>query len=150
MSEKKKIHPLQRAWAAGVFDARIYFPKSGAVLRFESTDEPLIRRFHETVGLGKVAKDETKRTAVPVYVFQTLNMDDSRELLLLVAPFLSPRRFKDASEMLARIERNPNWQKKNKNTKKVTLSETVPAQSAEDGQEPQSTATDGATVSPAE
>lgn len=110
--EKKKVHPLQRAWAAGVLDARITFPQSGYVLRFESVDEPLMRRFHETVGVGNLHQAEKKQLRGPVFIFQTEKMDDTRELLLLVAPFISAHRAKQAAQMVAKIERNPNWQKK--------------------------------------
>lgn len=146
MSESKKPHPLQRAWAAGVFDARITFPRSGFVLRFESTDEPLMRRFYETVGLGHLDEADKKQCSHPVFIFRTSKMDDTRELLLLVSPFLSAVRLRQASEMIARIERNPKWQKKN--PEKAASSVTTPAKSAEAQTTPQSTAADGFTVSP--
>lgn len=148
MTNKPKIHPLQRAWAAGVFDARCTMPASGCVLRFESIDELMIKRFHSTVGLGHLAMDDKKRTTTPVWIFRTTNLDDSRDLILLVAPFLSPQKLSQTSEMLARIERNPTWQKKNPNAKKLTLSETAPAPTAEGEQGPPSTVADGVTASP--
>lgn len=70
-----------------------------------------MRRFAETVGVGKLEEHQKKQCAMPVFVFRTTNMDDTRELLLLASPFLSAIRTKQASEMLARIERNPTWQK---------------------------------------
>lgn len=146
MSEKPKVHPLQRAWAAGVFDARMYMPKSGCVLRFDSTDETMVRRFHQTVGVGQVAKDDTKRTVYSNWVYRTINLDDSRELLLLVSPFLSPRKMKESSDLLARIERNPTWRKRN--PEKAASSVTVLAQNVADEQEQPNTATAGDTVSP--
>jgi hypothetical protein len=149
MTDKPKIHPLQRAWAAGVFDARCTVPQAGATLRFESVDEAMIKRFHSTVGVGQLGIDEKKRTVVPVWIFRTTNLEDSRELILLVAPFLSPQKLAQTSEMLARIERNPTWQKKNPNKKKLTLSETAPAPSAEEVPEPLNTVADGDTASPA-
>ena len=149
MTEQKKPHPLQRAWAAGVFDARCTMPHAGCVLRFESVDEAMMRRFHSTVGVGQLAMDDKKRTTTPVWIFRTVNLDDSRELILLVAPFLSPQKLGHTSEMLARIERNPTWQKKNPNKKKLTLSETAPAPTAAEAQGQQSTVADGVTVSPA-
>lgn len=113
MTEKPKAHPLQRAWAAGVFDARITFPRSGYTVRFETVDEGLVRRFHETVGIGQLIDREKKDCTHPIWVYQTINMDDTRELLLFVSPFLSPIRVKQASEIIARIERSPKWLKEN-------------------------------------
>jgi hypothetical protein len=127
--EKKKPHPLQRAWAGGVFDARIAFPRSGYVLRFESTDEPLMKRFFETVGYGNLHIAEKKKCTHPVFIYQSQNMDDTRELLLCVSPFLSPVRLKQGSEMVARIERNPTWIKRY--PEKAALSVTTNATTAE-------------------
>lgn len=127
--KKKKPHPLQRAWAGGVFDARITFPRSGYILRFESVDEPLMKRFHDIVGVGVLHEHEKKNCSHPVWIFQTQSMDDSRELLLLVSPFLSPVRLKQAADMVGVIERNPTWQKKN--PEKATSSVTSPAPTAE-------------------
>ena len=113
MSEKPKVHPIQRAWAAGVFDARVKIPKAGAVLRFETADEPLIRRFHETCGVGRVFEREKERCVRPIWVFQTSSMDDSRSLLLFVSPLMTGGRINQVAEMVARIERNPVWRKNN-------------------------------------
>ena len=119
--EKKKVHPLQRAWAAGVFEAKVYFPKSGYVLRFESVDDTLMKRFHETVGVGNLHIAEKKNCSRPVYIFQTESMDASRDLLLLVAPFLSSHRALQASDLIAKVERNPNWQRKHPEKAKDTV-----------------------------
>lgn len=143
----KKTNPLLRAWAAGVYDARMSVPKNGCVLRFDTIDEKLVRRFHEVVGVGQVAVDDKKRTINPVHIYRTVNFDDAHTLIKFVSPFLSPAKMKASAEVLARIERNPNWQKKNK--KKAILSETSPAPSVEEEQERLNTATDGRTVSPA-
>lgn len=141
MTERKKPHPLQRAWAAGVFDARISFPASGYVLRFESTDEPLMKRFAETVAIGQLDPLDKKQCSHTVWCYRTLNMDDTRELLLLLSPFLSAIRMKQASGMLARIERNPTWQKQN--PKKAASSVTVPAENVQAQTPPPNTQADG-------
>jgi hypothetical protein len=107
----KKIHPLQQAWAGGVFDAKITFPRNGYVLRFETVDEALLKRFAATVQVGNVEQREKSDCVRIIFVYHTLNMEDTRELLLVVAPFLSASRTNAAAEMLARIERNPQWRK---------------------------------------
>lgn len=111
--EKKKPHPLERAWSAGVFEARNIWPKHGYSLRIDSTNETLIRRFHETLGIGSVAQHHRKHMAHPIHIWRTMNMDDTREVLKLMAPFLSGNKMKLAADMVARIERNPIWQKQN-------------------------------------
>lgn len=150
MSEKSKVHPLKRAWAAGVFDARVYATEKSLkanVLRFDSRDEALIRRFHEVVGVGEVVEDDTKMkrkvsaTAGPVFIFRTVNMDDTRELILLVSPFLSPMRLKQVSTILARIERSPIWRKKY--PEKAASCVTSPAPTAEAETTEHSTQADG-------
>lgn len=146
--EKPKPHPLQRAWAAGVFDARVTFPRSGYVLRFESTDHPLMKRFKDTIAVGVLEEHDKKQCLAPVYCFKTLNMDDTRELLLLVSPFLSAIRLKQASEMLARIERNPRWQKEN--PKKATSLVMAHATNVQVQTQQPATHLDGSTVTPVE
>lgn len=111
--EKKKPHPLQRAWAAGVFEARNVWPKNGYLLRIDSTNETMVRRFHETVGVGTLGQNQRKHMAHPIYIWRVTNMDDTREVLKLMVPFLSGNKLKLAADMIARIERNPIWQKQN-------------------------------------
>lgn len=123
--EKKKLHPLQRAWAGGVMDSRAIFPKNTNVCRIETTDEVMIRRFQETVGLGNIHTIHKQNMARPMFIFQTEAMDQTRELCLLAAPFLSALKAKQAAEVVARIERNPYWRKKNpeKAKKLITVAE---------------------------
>lgn len=110
--DKKKPGPLQRAWAAGIIDAKGIFPKDTNVVRIETTDEVLINRFRETVGVGNVTSTQKQAMVQPQFIYQSQSMDDTRELLLLVVPFLSARKLKQAAEVIARIERNPMWRKK--------------------------------------
>lgn len=121
--EPKKPTALQRAWAGGVFDAKFLFPKTGYTLRFDTADRVLCDVFCGIVGVGYVKPREKNDCIRPQWMYQTNTMDDSRELLLFVAPFIQALRVKQASEMLARIERSPVWQKKN--PEKVASSVTV-------------------------
>lgn len=129
MTERKKAHILQQAWAAGVFDAKVSVPRAGYVLKIETVDEPLLRRFHETVGFGQLVERPKKECSRPLWTFQTINMDDSRELILMFSPFLSAMRLKQLSEMLSRIERNPKWRREN--PEKASSCVTSNARSAE-------------------
>jgi hypothetical protein len=47
-------------------------------------------------------------------------MDDSRDALLFLTPFLTGDGVKKAADIIARVERNVNWRKKN--PEKVTSS----------------------------
>ena len=111
--EKKKAHVLQLAWAAGVADARILWPKSGNVIRMETIDVALLRRFHETIKLGTLNERIKKDCVHSVWYWQSTGIDDTREILLLLSPFLSPRSLKFAGDIIARIERNALWRKRN-------------------------------------
>lgn len=108
-----KVHPLQRAWLSGVVDSRQALPKTGYTIRIESTDEPLITRISETVGFGRLWNREKKGQGAIIYSWYTTNMDDTRTFLLLIAPFLSVKKTKEASKIIAKIERNEQWRKKN-------------------------------------
>lgn len=124
--EQEKPHPFYRAWAAGVYDARMSIPKSGYTLSFETTNAALVERFKEVVGLGVVNQREKSRSVNPIMIYRTINMESTRELILLLAPFLSPRSIHLSSEVLGRIERNPTWKKLNPT--KATSSITVPVE----------------------
>jgi hypothetical protein len=114
MSEAKKPHPLQRAWAAGVFDAKVSFPKNGFLLRFDSVNESTMKRFHEIVGVGHLTIYDRKNNSMlrPIWVFATLSADDSRELLLFLSPFLTGKRTKQAADLIGKIERSDVWKRK--------------------------------------
>ena len=139
--EKKKPAPLKRAWASGVFDARMTVPDTGYVLRFESTDKSLMTRFFEVVGIGQLDVREKKECAHEIHVFRTINMNDTRDLILVVAPFLSGTKLAQASRMLGRIERSPIWQKKN--PEKVASLVTAPAENVQAQTPPHTTQADG-------
>lgn len=113
MADEKKIHPLQLAWLAGVFDARGIIPKSGYVLTLEMVDEPLMKRFRETLGFGRFSNRTKSDMTSFLWRFETTNLRDTWTLLTLVAPFLSPAKLKSSAEMVARIERSPTFLKSN-------------------------------------
>lgn len=115
-----KPSPLWRAWAAGVFEAKITMPASGAVIRMETVDKELLFNFRERVGVGnlinrgkKKKTPKTPPTNRDLWVYQTTNLDDARTLCLFVAPFLGNRMTKKVAELVATIEVNPHWQKQN-------------------------------------
>lgn len=145
MSDKKP-HPLHRAWAAGFFESRNQWPKSGYMLRIESMIEDLMVRFHEIVGIGDISISYAKVKAL--YIYRTTNMDDTRELLLLLSPFFTGSRLKMATDMIGRIERNPIWQKNH--PEKAASCVISPAPNAAAGTTPDSTPQDGQSASAAE
>lgn len=109
--EKPKAHPLRLAWAGGVFDAQARIPQAGFVIRFESTGEERIREFHEIVGVGSVTSSQ-RRASFETWIFQSTNADDTRTLLMLLSPFLTKTKFRQAADMIARVERSAAWQSK--------------------------------------
>lgn len=125
-TESKKAHILQLAWAAGVMDARMFFPKSGYLIRMETVDEAMAKRFHKTVGVGGMTTRLHPAMKNQTYIYQCNNAEDSHKLLKMLAPFLSGKKMKQCGELLARIERSPAWQKKM--AKKAASSATDPAE----------------------
>lgn len=113
MSDKKP-HPLEVAWAAGIFEGKGSFPRNvGSVLRFDSTDGQMVKRFKEVVGVGTVNNLGYKKGSInEVWRWQTQAHDDCRETLLMLSPFFGPRKTVLASDIIARVERNPYWRKK--------------------------------------
>jgi hypothetical protein len=114
MADKPKVHPLVRAWAAGVFDGKAVVPRDAGHMFMDSQDESLLRRFLELIGVGylKLLSGDKVKTA-PRWRWGVSNMDDCREAILFVAPFLSPQKTRQCADKLARIERNPLWRKRN-------------------------------------
>jgi hypothetical protein len=150
---EKKAHPLDRAWAAGFFQARGRFPKTAYTLRIEGTEKEAIERFKDVVGVGKITvSDRVSKTehnmALPNLVWQAPSMDDSRTALLSIAPFLTGIKKAHAAELIAKIERNPIWQKKHPT--KVSSSVTSRAQAVEAKTTEQNTPVDGSDASDAE
>lgn len=116
MSEAKKVHPLKRAWLAGVLDSKCYFSKaSGYVINFDTNDEGLARKFFADIGIGRLRELERNKgelRAFTVYRWECVSADECREALLLVLPFLSPRQTVRAGDKIRQIERSPHWRKK--------------------------------------
>ncbi len=150
--DKPKAHPLLRAWAAGVVDSKLSFPKEGFFLRMDSKNKELLNKFTEVTNCGVVSIQERKLSHVVSpyinYIWQCTNADDSRTVLLLTSPFLTAATLKKAAALVAKIERNAYWIKKN--PEKAALSVTGRAANAEAQTPPPSTQADGPTASVAE
>lgn len=142
--------PLWRAWAAGVFEARITIPRNGAILRMETTDYELLQNFTARVGVGSLTNRGKKKNPPSIHdiwVYQTTNLDDARTLCLFVAPLLGNRASKKVADLVHKIETNPHWQKQNPE-KAASCVVTSHAEDAEAPTASQSTTTDTATASP--
>lgn len=108
---KNEATPLDRAWAAGVFDARVTIPTQQVSLRLQGYDETLLKRWLKVVGVGVIS--EVKGTmGRTLYQYSTSSLNDSWELIRFVAPLLSARKKKQALGLLRKIERRPVWIKK--------------------------------------
>ncbi len=105
----KPASPLQRAWAAGVVESKMNFPKAGYFLDLNSTDEVMLQRFLKIVGYGDIASVERRGMVSVSYRWQSRKADDTREILLSLSPFFSARTLKNAAIMIAKIERSPYW-----------------------------------------
>jgi hypothetical protein len=144
--EKPKAHPLMRAWAAGIVDGKLTFPKEGMYIRMDSKNKALLDQFAEVTNCGTVVEQKRPDINFTNYVWQCTNADGSRTVLLLVAPFLSATTLKKAAALIAKIERSAHWIKKH--PEKAALSVTGRAANAEAQTPPPSTQADGPTASP--
>ncbi len=112
--EKAKIPaPLQRAWAAGVFEGKCKISDTRNELCFESTDLPMMQRFYEIVGVGHLKlRDPGPGMVRPSHRWITKSMEDCRETLRFVLPMLSDTQAARAAKLIHRIEASPAWKKK--------------------------------------
>jgi hypothetical protein len=95
----------QIAWSAGLFDGEGCVAETDRrfTLRLVNTDEELVRRFHDYVGLGRIygpyvntCSDGYKRKLV----FHSVAYGyDALDIMNLLAPFLSTRRRARAYEL---------------------------------------------------
>ena len=107
-------NPIQRAWAAGVFDARITVSPREVSLKMESADQALVNRFHKVVGTGTVLMSERKGKQHPLqfHIWRTYSIHDAWLTLRFVLPLLSPRKKKQALANIKKIESTPSWLKR--------------------------------------
>lgn len=114
MSKKKKVSPLERAWAAGVFESKVTLSDKNNVLVFDTKWEEIVHRFKEATGVGNCLTIKGPRLgALGQYRFQTTSLDESRDLILFVLPMLGPTRAAQTTRVLRRIESSMEWRKKN-------------------------------------
>ena len=141
MTDRPKVHPLQRAWAAGVFDAKGVLNSTKKCIKIESSDESMVRRFAETVGVGSFVPDRRGSKNMGLHTWQALSNNDIREALLFLLPLLSPIKTRAAATMLSKIERSPVWREQN--PEKAATLVTVRVQSADTNQPAQDTTQGG-------
>jgi hypothetical protein len=106
MSEREEI-----AWAAGLFEGegcidctrRKYRDKVYVTprLQLSMTDEEVVRKFHETLGCGRVNGPYRSRLSTRPYWRWAAHGKETRVVLDVFLPFLSGRRRAKAEEVLA-------------------------------------------------
>ena len=102
---------LAFAWAAGLFEGEgsiVYGPRDGGVRRrltLGMTDEDVIGRFYETVGVGHLngpyERFSNGKPVKPMYNWAVNSWDDLEPLLRRMLPFLGARRGDKARMLLA-------------------------------------------------
>jgi hypothetical protein len=87
------------AWAAGLFEGEgcISYgerPSRRLMLRLCSTDEDVVQRFREIVGVGSIygPVSRTNKRHKPYWVYNTTSFEDSQYLLCLFWQWLGKRR----------------------------------------------------------
>lgn len=108
------------AWAAGIFEGEgtivIHPRKNGkgdeyfaVILAVAMTDEDVVRRFHEVVGVGKFYGPYLRDTKEgnpkkPLFKWTTAAYEPARIVLEALMPFLGVRRKEQARKALSAIE----------------------------------------------
>lgn len=108
-----KATSLQRAWAAGVVEGKLYWPTAGLYIKLDTTDEGMLLRFQKIVGCGSIYAAERKGMVSVSYQWISSKADDTRDVLLLLTPFFSAKSLKNAALLVSKIERSPFWAKNN-------------------------------------
>lgn len=94
-------------WAAGLFEGEgsivLRRGRRAAQLALGSTDEDVVRRFHEVVGAGIIYGPVCKPKRKPMWYWACYHRRDVRRILDLLLPFLGRRRSARAAEALRRL-----------------------------------------------
>lgn len=97
------------AWLAGLFEGEgcINFQGKNCVrLDLGSTDEDVIRKLLETVGVGKVQLDKLKENRKPFFRWILSVKADVIEVLMQIYPYMGERRAARIDEAFKRLEKN--------------------------------------------
>lgn len=119
MIELEKAHDLEIAWAAGLFEGEGCFTTSSKNSRgysyrnwvcfLGSTDEDIVKRFFQIVGVGRIYEQTKHRNGLslgtkPFFRWQTQSRNDFRFIAKIFTPYLGERRLARVTELLAEIE----------------------------------------------
>jgi hypothetical protein len=105
------------AWAIGIFEGEgtmgTYPWGNGqtiVVMQIMQTDEDVLRRYHEAVGVGKFSGPfEYKNSVKPLFRWRLNRQAEIHNLLTRMLPMLGQRRTEKAREILGWIENRPNF-----------------------------------------
>lgn len=107
---ERKPDPLAVAWAAGLFEGEgcisTYNNGQSAKrywqLELRMTDEDIVRRLHEVLGVGSVyGPYEQKASTKPFWQLNVRKQEEVRQVLELLYPYLGERRRARADEALS-------------------------------------------------
>ena len=94
----------QVAWAAGLFEGEGCFTISARYprVKLNSTDEDVLRRFHDTVGVGQVRVDDSLRGRgyKRQWEWYVGNREGVKVVIDLLWPWLGQRRRARAAQLL--------------------------------------------------
>lgn len=97
------------AWAAGLFEGEGNFSFQSSkrtsrkiVARLLSTDEDVVREFHNVIGLGSVYGPRKTSGNKPAWEWTTTSFEDAQAVVTLLWPWLKSRRRQAAKAMLVR------------------------------------------------
>lgn len=97
------------AWAAGLFEGEGCFTmrtkpngKKYPRLSLTSTDEDVVRKFHDAVSIGYVVtRVPQKQHWKPMWTWQAFGFENTQTLATLIGPYLGARRSARLEELLA-------------------------------------------------
>lgn len=101
------------AWVAGLLEGEgcfsIYERKNrpnttDCAIHCEMTDEDVIRKLHNIVGVGNISYRPARRNRQPTWILSVYKKHDIFKILISIMPYMSKRRLAKASEIFSIIE----------------------------------------------
>jgi hypothetical protein len=106
------MNQVDMAWAAGLFEGEGCFffepRRAGQGAKLAMTDEDIVRRFADIVGIGRIFSYQPKRANEKrVYTWAVYSFEHTQAIIAMLWPWLGERRRAKARDLLAWCRTRP-------------------------------------------